>query len=128
MAPPLPAAPPGRIARSPCLIPSAVPSTLTSSIRRMSAASASTIRPEISMPALLTRMSSPPSCSTVAATAASHDASSVTSRCVAWPPSPLAVSPARSSGTSPIITAAPAAASAWAIPAPKPRAPPVTSA
>ena len=80
IAPPLPAGPSGRIARRPCLMPSAVPSTLTSSIFLRSSASMSTISPEISIPALLTRMSSPPSCSIVAATAASQLASSVTSR------------------------------------------------
>ena len=54
MLPPLPAAPPGRIARSACLMPSAVPRTLTSSIVRMSFGSTSAIRLLISTPALLT--------------------------------------------------------------------------
>src|SRR3954447_5062410 len=121
-------APPGCIARSPCLSPSAVPRTLTSSIRLRSSGSTLTIRPEISIPALLTRMSNPPSCSTVAPIAASQLLLSVTSRCSDLPPNPAAVSAARSSSRSPIITAAPAAASACAIPAPNPRAPPVTSA
>ena len=38
MLPPLPAAPPGRIARRPCFMPSAVPRMLTSSILRTWAA------------------------------------------------------------------------------------------
>src|SRR4051812_24173091 len=128
IAPPLPAAPSGRIARRPCLMPSAVPSTLTSSMRRRSSACASTSSPEISMPALLTRMSKPPSRSIVVATAASQSASLVTSRWVAWPSTAAAVCAARSSSTSPIITFAPAVASACAMPSPRPRAPPVTSA
>ena len=62
MLPPAPAGPPGRIARKPCLRPSAVPSTFTSSCLRTSAGSMSTSRLVISTPALLTRMSRPPRC------------------------------------------------------------------
>ena len=133
IAPPLPAAPPGRMARNPCLMPSVVPTTLTSYMRRRSAGSTSTISEEISMPALLTRTSKPPSSATVAATACSQLASSVTSRWVNPVVAPVlpiscAVSVPSSSRTSPIITAAPARASASAMPCPSPRAPPVTSA
>ena len=53
IAPPLPAAPSGRIARRPCLMPSAVPRMLTSSILRMSSASTSVIRLVISMPGVV---------------------------------------------------------------------------
>ena len=95
-------------------MPSAVPTTLTSSMRRRSAGSRSTTSEEISRPALLIRMSSPPSSSTVAATACSQLASSVTSRCVKPVVAPVlpmsfAVSVPSSSRRSPIITAAPAA-------------------
>ena len=79
IAPPLPAAPPGRMARRPCFMPRAVPSTLTSSILRTSAGSSSVIRLVISMPALFTRMSRPPMTSTVVLTAAAQLSSSVTS-------------------------------------------------
>ena len=73
--PPFPAAPPGRIARSPCLRPRIVPSTLTSSIRRISSGSVSTSRCVTSMPALFTRMSSPPSSAIVCVIAVSQSAS-----------------------------------------------------
>src|SRR5580704_7116445 len=84
-------------------------------------------------PALLTRMSRPPSSRIASEIASSQLASSVTSSgrneaeapdflsssAVAWP---------RSSRMSPMTTAAPARARAAAIPAPRPRAPPVTRA
>ena len=99
--------------------------------RRTSAASTSVTRLVISMPALLTRMSSPPSCSTVSATAASQLASSVTSsRTKPWCPSPsrLGGCSRRRPGCRRSSRVAPAAASATAIPSPRPWAPPVTSA
>src|SRR5580658_1911138 len=132
-APPRPAGPPGRMARKACLMPRAVPSTLTSSIRRMSSGSRSTTRVVISSPALLTRMSRPPSSRIVSEMASSQLASLVTSsgRNAAVAPdflSSSAVAWPRSSRMSPMTTAAPARASASAIPAPRPRAPPVTRA
>ena len=79
-APPLPAAPPGRIARNACLVPRAVPSTLTESIRKVSAASRSATSWVISIPALLTRMSKPPIAAIASSTAIAQLSSSVTSR------------------------------------------------
>src|SRR6195256_5465391 len=132
-APPLPAAPPGRIARSACFRPSAVPTMFTSSMRRSSAGSISVTSAVTSMPALLIRMSKPPSVSTVAFTAASQSSSFVTSSVTKPAFAPPADSlPATSrpsdASTSPTITEAPAAASACAMPSPRPRAPPVTRA
>ena len=132
-APPRPAGPPGRMARKACLRPSEVPRMLTSSIVRMSSGSRSTTRLEISTPALLTTMSRPPSSAIVPSTARSQLWSFVTSsgRNAASPPPFLiasAVASPSSSRMSPMTTAAPARASASAIPAPSPRAPPVTRA
>src|SRR4051812_45528002 len=128
--PPWPAAPPGRIVRNACLMPSAVPSRLISSILRACAASRSTSRLVISTPALLTRMSRPPSWPTASATAVSQPASSETSRCTKPCPSPSASATfgPRSSWTSAMTTVAPASARARAIPSPRPWAPPVTRA
>ena len=133
IAPPVPADPPGRIARKACFMPRLTPTTLTSSILRRSSASASITSAEISMPALFTRMSKPPSTSTVLLTADSQSASCVTSRCtkpVLAPVAPIfsAVVRPRSSRMSPMTTPAPAAPSDSAMPAPMPRAPPVTRA
>ena len=133
MLPPLPAAPPGRMARNACFMPSAVPTTFTSSMRRRSAASMSTTSAVISTPALLTSRSKPPRDFTVASTAATQLASSVTSSRTksAFAPvadSAWAVSRPLSSITSAITTEAPAAASACAMAAPIPRAAPVTRA
>src|SRR5918995_1493115 len=72
MLPPLPAGPPGRMDRRPCLMPSAVPRKLTSSILRTWWAWISVNRLVISMPALLTRMSRPPRCSTASPIACSQ--------------------------------------------------------
>src|SRR5437764_1442902 len=132
-APPRPAGPPGRMARKACLRPSAVPRTLTSSILRISSGSRSTTSWVISTPALLTRMSRPPSSAMVPSTQRSQLWSSVTSsgRNAASPPAFLiasTVASPSSSRMSPMTTAAPARASASAIPAPRPRAPPVTRA
>ena len=132
-APPFPAGPPGRMARKACLMPSAVPTTLTSSIRRRSAGSRSAMSPEISTPALLTTMSRPPSSPITTGMACSQLASSVTSSGTNPAVAPerrsvSAVSLPRSSRMSPMTTVAPARVSASAIPAPSPRAPPVTSA
>ncbi len=132
-APPLPAGPSGFMARNACFMPSAAPTTLTSHMRRKSFASTLMTSDVISIPALFTRMSKPPNCAIVAETAACQLASSVTSRvtkAALAPPvaSALAVSRPTSVNTSPIITAAPALERAAAMPAPRPRAPPVTSA
>ena len=132
-APPRPAGPPGRMARKACLMPSAVPRTLTSSILRISSGSRSTTSWVISTPALLTRMSRPPSSAMVPSTQRSQLWSSVTfsGRNAASPPVFLiasTVASPSSSRMSPMTTAAPARASASAIPAPRPRAPPVTRA
>jgi len=85
------------------------------------------------MPALLTRMSKPPSSFTVVSVAEAQSPSLVTSSGTKPTFAPdadslAAVSRPRSASTSPIITEAPAAASASAMLAPMPRAPPVTSA
>ena len=77
--PPLPAAPPGRMARKACFMPSTAPTTLTSHILRTSAGLRSTTSEVISTPALLMRMSKPPSSAMVVSTARSHCSSSVTS-------------------------------------------------
>ena len=132
-APPRPAGPPGRMARKACLMPSEVPRMLTSSILRMSSGSRSMIRLEISTPALLTTMSRPPSSAIVPSMHRSQLWSSVTfsGRNAASPPAFLiasTVASPSSSRMSPMTTAAPARASASAIPAPSPRAPPVTRA
>jgi len=132
-APPLPAAPSGFIARNACFMPRAAPTTLTSHMRRRSCASTLMTSDVISTPALFTRMSKPPNWAIVAETAACQLASSVTSRLTKAALAPpvaidLAVSRPTSVNTSPIITAAPASERAAAIPAPRPRAPPVTSA
>ena len=81
IAPPWPAGPPGRMARKPCLMPSDVPSTFTSSIRRTSSASRSTSRLVISTPALLTTMSRPPRQPMTSGMARSQLSSDVTSSC-----------------------------------------------
>ena len=71
---------PGRIARNACFMPSAVPTMLTSHIRRTSSALMSMTSEVISMPALLIRMSKPPSVAIGGRDGAvSHCASSVTS-------------------------------------------------
>jgi hypothetical protein len=132
-APPPPALPPGRIARNACFMPSSVPATFTSSMRRRSSPSTSITSEVISMPALFTRMSKPPSSFTVVSVAEAQSASFVTSSGTKPTLAPEAesrdaVSRPRSASTSPIITLAPAAASASAMLAPMPRAPPVTSA
>src|SRR6516164_3305758 len=132
-APPRPAGPPGRMARKACLRPSAVPRTLTSSIFRMSSGFRSATRLEISTPALLTTMSRPPSSAIVPSMHRSQLWSSVTfsGRNAASPPDFLiasTVASPSSSRMSPMTTAAPARARASAIPAPRPRAPPVTRA
>ena len=57
VAAPVPAPPPGRIARNACFMPRPVPTMLTSHIRRRSSAFRSTTSEVISMPALLIRMS-----------------------------------------------------------------------
>ncbi len=135
IAPPWPAAPPGRMVRKACLMPSEVPSRFTSSWRRTASASRSTKRLVISMPALLTRMSRPPSWAVASAIADSQLASSVTSSFTKpWPPPPStgasdsATLVPSSSWRSATTTWAPAAASACAIPSPSPWAPPVTRA
>ena len=132
-APPLPAGPSGFMARNACFMPSAAPTTLTSHMRRRSCASTLMTSDVISTPALFTRMSKPPNSAIVAETAACQLASSVTSRVTKAALAPpvaiaLAVSRPTSVNTSPIITAAPALERAAAMPAPRPRAPPVTSA
>ena len=133
IAPPTPAEPPGRMARKACLRPRPTPTTLTSSMRRRSAGSRSITSADISMPALLTRMSKPARSATVLETAASQLASSVTSsvtKAAVAPDSRMdaAVCWPSSARMSPIMIDAPARASASAMPAPSPRAPPVTSA
>src|SRR6478752_6458986 len=130
MLPPLPADPPGRMARRPCWMPSAVPRKLTSSILRTWSAWISVNRLVISMPALLTRMSRPPRCSTASPTAFSQPSSLVTSRATkpCSSPRPLATARPASSWRSAITTVAPASANARAMPSPSPWAPPVTRA
>src|SRR5947208_2653339 len=132
-APPRPAGPPGRMARKACLMPSAVPTMLTSSILRMSSGSRSTISWVISTPALLTTLSRRPRSAFVPSMHRSQLWSSVTfsGRKAASPPVFLMESTVAwpsSVRMSPMTTAAPARASASAIPAPRPRAPPVTRA
>src|ERR1700761_4825434 len=133
IAPPWPAGPPARMARKPCLMPSDVPSTFTSSIRRASSAFRSASRLVISTPALLTTMSRPPRQLKISGIARSQLSSEVTSSDTnsAVPPAFRSESAhvlPRSPRMSPITTEAPARASAWAIPSPAPRPPPVTSA
>src|SRR5664279_1614296 len=81
-------------------------------------------KPNSSMPALLTRMSSVP----VAATAACAAARSVTSSSTAWPLTSAAIFSAPATSMSPTQTSAPSAARRAAIAAPMPLAPPVTRA
>ena len=129
IAPPLPAAPPGRIARKAVLDAERGAEDVDLEHLADVVGSISAIRLVISMPALLTRMSRPPSWSTVAATAASQLASSVTSRWTKpWPsPERLGGLAAGSSGrrrSSPGAGGGQRLGHALA----EPRAPPVTSA
>src|SRR6201996_8697342 len=133
IAPPWPAGPPGRMARNACLTPSAVPRMFVSSILRASSASRSTSRLVISTPALLTRMSRPPRWPMASGIARSQLVSEVMSSCTYSAVTPVDRKAAaqllpRSSRMSAITTDAPARVSAWAIPSPAPRPPPVTSA
>src|SRR6266542_4246990 len=82
------------------------------------------------MPALLTRISSPPKAATVALTAAWTSRLEVTSQATARAavPSSTAVRAAPRSSMSAIITCAPRATNKLAMARPRPWAPPVTSA
>ena len=101
--------------------------------RQASSGSSSSARPSEDMPALFTRMSILPSCSTTWPTNASISSTRVTSTLPKSDRRPSAASSPRrawpsSSSRSQIATSAPASASASAICRPSPRAPPVTMA
>jgi hypothetical protein len=111
-----------------------LPITLTSSTLRQSSASRSSNGPRVrpaKMPALLTRISTPPNECPVALTASASSGSEVTSATTpsASPPSfSTSATVAPGSDRSATTTLAPAAASPTQIARPMPMAPPVTSA
>src|SRR6185503_6617621 len=117
-----------------CLAQRNAPVTFTASVRSQSARSMSTTRSVgPPTPALLTRMSSPPSSASVAATTDFTAASSATSAsAVATRPPALRISAAVASSVSrrvaASITAAPSETKRSAIARPMPRPPPVMSA
>ena len=109
-----------------------VPIRLMRMTRSKSASGIGPSRPTMRLagptPAQFTRTRAGPCAAAACLTAASPEAASDTSQATAIPPMLAATSPAAFSLTSKMATLAPAAASARAVAAPRPDAPPVTMA